>query len=119
LTEDFAEKLRKKDMEMSVLSSRIESSEVESKRLQGKLVARQSLLKSHPINPCMNKKTRNVIQSSAEILGLAHNKGSNESMRECLGQVCDILCNLHDELDQHHRLSDEWLNHIQNIKRDI
>ena len=91
------------------------SSTAESKRLQSKLITRQSLLRSHPIDPCLNKKATNVIQSSAEILGLAHEKGSTEGMRECLGQVCGVLLDLHDELDTHHRLSSAWLDQVRSI----
>lgn len=112
---ECADKLRDKDKETARLTSQINASTEESKRLQKKLIVRQSLLRSHPIDPCLNKKTRTVIQSSAEILGLAHDKGSTESMRECLGQVCNVLKDLHDQLDTHHRLSGVWLEQVQSV----
>jgi hypothetical protein len=105
--------LHKKDSEISSLASKIDLYTNENKRLQGKLIVSQKLLKSHPIDPCLNTKAKNVIQSSAEILELACNRGSAESMRECLGQVGDVLQDLNEQLDTHHRLSSAWLDQVK------
>lgn len=113
ISADSTDKLQKKDLEISSLASKIAMHTNENKLLQGKLTVSQKLLKSHPINPCLNTKTKNVIQSSADILELACDNASVESMRECLGQVGDVLHDLNMQLDTHHRLSNAWLDQVR------
>jgi chromosome segregation ATPase len=117
--EEYSERLHNKEREISSLRSKTESrnSEFESeiKRLQGRLDISQSLLKSHPVDHCLYTKTKNIIQSSAEILELAHDTGSSESMRQCLGQVGDALQDLSEQLDTQHRISSVWLDQVRRI----
>ena len=117
--EEYSERLHNKEREISSLKSKTESrtSEFESeiKRLQGRLDISQSLLKSHPVDHCLYTKTKNIIQSSAEILELAHDTGSAESMRQCLGQVGDALQDLSEQLGTQHRISSGWLDQVGRI----
>ena len=94
------------------LNSKIESQAAETKRLQSKMQAANSLLKAHPIDPLQNAKTKNILASSAEILRLTHTNGSLESMHQCLGQVADVLSDLKGQLSSQHRLSQAWLDQL-------
>jgi hypothetical protein len=79
-----------------------------SKRLEaatGKLQAAAALLRSRPE---LAQEGVNVLKSSAEVMRLAHAQGGVDSMRECLGQVCGVLENLHGDLATHTRLASDW-----------
>jgi predicted RNase H-like nuclease (RuvC/YqgF family) len=107
--------LQDKERELSSLKTALEANKEETRRLQGRVDISTSLLKSHPIDPCLNNKTKKILRSSAEILELAHDSGSVESMRRCLGQVGEILVDLHEQLDSQHRLSSAWLDQVRGI----
>jgi hypothetical protein len=113
ITAECSDRLQNKEKEISSLSSKLNLQVIESKRIQNKLATAQSILKSHPIDPCLNTKTKNIIRSSAEILELAYDTGSAESMQQCLGQVGDSLLDLNEQLDTHHRISDIWLEQVK------
>jgi chromosome segregation ATPase len=117
--EEHSERLYKKDNEISSLKSKIESHtsefQSETNRLQRRLDLTQSLLKSHPDDRCLYTKTKNILQSSAEILELAHDTGSAESMRQCLGQVGDALQDLSEQLDTQHSISNVWLDQVKRV----
>jgi hypothetical protein len=79
-----------------------------SKRLEaatGKLQAAAALLKSRPQ---LAQEGVSVLKSSAEVMRLAHAEGGVDSMRECLGQVCAVLDDLHGDLATHTRLASDW-----------
>ena len=104
-----ADKLRSRDDEIASLKSNFKSNmeahAKEAKRLQSKIQAAWALLKAHPIDLMQNAKTKNILASSAEILQLAHDNGSTEGMRQCLGQVAEVLNDLKGQLSSQHRLS--------------
>jgi hypothetical protein len=112
LKQQFTDALNKKETEVISLRSKVDTHFKEARLLQSKLEATHSLLKAHPIDPCMNLKVRNVIQSSAEILDLAHAKGGAESTHECLCRVADALKDLTGQLDSQRKLSSAWINQI-------
>jgi chromosome segregation ATPase len=107
--------LHEKEREISSLKSKVASNISEIKLVRGKLDLLRSILKSHPIDPCLNSKTQNILRSSAEILALTHKTGSVESMRRCLGQVSEIIEDLNDQLGLQHRLSKAWLDRVGSI----
>jgi DNA repair exonuclease SbcCD ATPase subunit len=113
LENEGLDKVRSKEKEISSLKSKLESCINETKRLQSKLEVSQSILRAHPIDPCLNTKAKKVLRSSAEILELARDSGSVESMRRCLGQVGTILHDLNEQMDTQHRLSDAWLERVE------
>lgn len=114
-----ADKLRSRDDEIASLKSNfksnIEAHAKEAKRLQSKIQAAGALLKAHPIDLMQNAKTKNILASSAEILQLAHDNGSTEGMRQCLGQVAEVLNDLKGQLSSQHRLSQAWLDQLGTV----
>lgn len=101
--------------EVPSLKAKIESHALEAKRLQTKIQAAESLLKAHPIDPNQSAKAKNILASSAEILELAHANGSVESMKQCLGQVAEVLKDLHGQLSSQGKLSKAWLEQVNKI----
>lgn len=112
---DYTDRLKNKEAEMTSLRSKIEAHTTEARLLQGKFKATQSLLKAHPIDPCLNLKAKNILQSSAEILELAHAKGGAESTRQCLCEVAEALKDLNRQLDSHRRLSSVWMDKVETL----
>lgn len=87
----------------------------QSKRLEsaaGKLQAATALLKSRPV---LAQEGVHVLKSSAEVMRLAHAQGGVDSMRECLGQVCGVLEELHCDLSTHARLASDWGKSLDKI----
>ena len=111
---EYTERLKNKEAEMASLRSKIETHTTEARLLHGKLNATQSLLKAHPIDPCLNLKAKNILLSSAEILELAHARGGADSMRKCLCEVAEALKDLNRKLDTHRRLSSVWMDKVEN-----
>lgn len=115
LKSDFTDKLQGKDSEISSLRSRIDTHTIEAKRLQSKFQAAERLLMAHPIDPCQNAKTKSILESSAEILELAHTNGGAESMRQCLCQVAEVLKDLNGQLGSQRKLASAWVEQISEI----
>ena len=115
LAEEYAGRLHGKETEVSSLQSEINSHTTEARQLKGKLDSAKSLLRAHPTDPCLSLKTKALLQSSAEILELAHARGGSESMRQCLGQVAAVLQDLNGQLDSHRRLSSAWLDQVGSL----
>ena len=113
LTQLQSEIAQTKDKEIDSLKARIESHSVETKRLNGKIQAAESLLKAHPVDPAQTAKTRKILASSAEVLQLALKNGGVASMRECLGQVAEVLQDVHKQLGSQHKLSAAWLDRVE------
>jgi type II secretory pathway component PulJ len=96
--------------QLRIAHARLESEEVPP--LQAKIKAAEALLRSHPINAAQGAKTKSIISSSAEILELAHAKGSAEEMKQCLGQVAAVLKDLNGQLGVQCRLSKAWMDQV-------
>ena len=101
--------------EVPSLKAKIESHAIEARRLQAKIQVAESLLKSHPIDPSQSAKTKNILSSSAEILELAHAKGSAEGMKQCLGQVAGVLKDLNGQLGTQLKLSKAWMDQVDRV----
>lgn len=112
---EFTNKLQARDSEIASLKSKIESHVIEARRLQSKIQAAEGLLKAHPLDPCQSAKTKSILASSAEILELAHANGGADSMRQCLGQVAEVLKDLNGQLGSQRRLSKAWLDQVAAI----
>ena len=99
------------NQEIASLRSKLGSYATESKLLQGRVDAAETLLKSHPINSGLNLKTNNILESSADLLDLAHATGGAEGL-QCVGQVGEILRDLNRQLDAQRRLCSAWLDRV-------
>jgi chromosome segregation ATPase len=109
LTDSYTDELKSKGAEILSLKSKVEK----CKQLQAKLNASNSLLSKHPIDQCLNTKTKTILLSSAEILELAHSRDTD--MEKCLGQVADALRDLDGQLDSHRGLSQAWLDQVNRL----
>ena len=107
--------LKSKESEIASLKSKINSHAIEAKRLQSKLQISGTLLKSHPVDIKQTAKTKNILSSSAEILKLAHDNGSKESMLQCLREVAEALEGLGAQVDSQHRLSSAWIEQLDSL----
>lgn len=104
--------LKIKEGEIKSLKSKVDSHAIESKRLQSKLHVAETLLKAHPVDAKQTAKAKNILSSSAEVLQLAHDSGSHESMRQCLKEVAEALHGLGGQMDSQHRLASAWLEQL-------
>ena len=115
LKSEYTGKIQSKDSEISSLNLKIDSHTVEAKRLQSKIQAAERLLKAHPVDPCQNAKTKSILESSAEILEIAHTNGGVESMHQCLCQVAEVLKDLNGQLGSQRRLASAWMEQVSAI----
>jgi hypothetical protein len=114
-TKLHAEALQSKESETNLLSAKIEAHAAEAKRLQGRIKATADILSAHPVDLDRSARAKNILASSVEILELAHAKGSAESMRQCLGQVAEVLKDLHWQMSTQHRLFNAWLDQVNEV----
>jgi chromosome segregation ATPase len=110
---EYTALLKIRESEIMSLKAKLESHALEAKRLQSKIQATETLLRSHPIDT--GEKTKNILTSSAEILQLAHTNGSTDSMRQCLGQVAEVLKDLNTQLGSQRRLAKAWIDQVASV----
>lgn len=99
--------LKSKNHELSTLKTAHEN---ETKRLQASLQKAQEHLQSHPVSMEHILRSKSILESSADVLELAHDNGGVESMRQCLREVANVLKDLGEDLTHQHRLASEWLS---------
>jgi chromosome segregation ATPase len=105
LLQSSGEAQHKRSSGEAQLSKRLEAATDKLQTATGKLQAAAALLKSRPQ---LAQEGVSVLKSSAEVMRLAHAEGGVDSMRECLGQVCAVLDDLHGDLATHTRLASDW-----------
>jgi chromosome segregation ATPase len=105
LLQSSGEAQHKRSSGEAQLSKRLEAATDKLQTATGKLQAAAALLKSRPQ---LAQEGVSVLKSSAEVMRLAHAEGGIDSMRECLGQVCAVLDDLHGDLATHTRLASDW-----------
>jgi N-acyl-D-aspartate/D-glutamate deacylase len=105
LLQSSGEAQHKRSTSEAQLSKRLEAATDKLQTATGKLQAAAALLKSRPQ---LAQEGVSVLKSSAEVMRLAHAEGGVDSMRECLGQVCAVLDDLHGDLATHTRLASDW-----------
>jgi hypothetical protein len=89
---------------IQILQGELELLSKNQEALQLRADASDSLLKTHPINPHLNLKVRNILKTSSEILNLANG--------ESLEQVGEILNDLGRQFESHRLLCNVWLDKL-------
>ena len=95
------------------LQSDLQTLKQTNRTVSGRLQKAIGLLQDSPHQSKTLQSLESRLESSAEVMELAHARGSTDSMRECLGQVGSVLKDLHGQLQGHHRLASAWQERVR------
>ena len=81
------------------------------------LLGVRALVQSAPVALELSSKTRNILQSSIEVLSLANMHSAPDAIQSCLTQVCSALATLGDEAAGHSVVARGWLTKRDSVLR--